>query len=106
MKRIAMLVLAGLLSLSLCASAHPGKRLKNIIIMISDGCGYNHVDAASMYQYGATGVQVYESFPVRCAMAHYPGSSWNTPGGPMDGSYDPIAAWTYFLYVKSNPTDE
>ena len=30
---------------------------KNIIVMISDGCGYNQVDAASFYEYGRTGDQ-------------------------------------------------
>ena len=28
---------------------------KNVILFISDGCGFNHVDAASYYQYGKTG---------------------------------------------------
>lgn len=68
---------------------------KNIIVMISDGCGYNQVDAASMYQYGKTGVQVYEHFPVALAMATF-----------MDpGSYDPEMAWENFEYVKTGAAD-
>lgn len=60
--------------------------LKHIIIMIADGCCYNHMDAASIYQYGRTGVQVYEHFPVQLAMSTY----------MYSGSYDPARAWTDF----------
>jgi alkaline phosphatase len=68
---------------------------KNIIIMIADGCGYSHIDAATIYQYGRTGIQLYEHFPVQLAMSTYMYSS----------SYDPAHAWTDFEYVKANPTD-
>ena len=44
---------------------------KNIILFISDGCGYNHIDATNLYSYGKTGVQVYEYFPVKVAMSTY-----------------------------------
>lgn len=67
---------------------------KNIILMISDGCGYNQIDAASYYQYGATGKQVYEQFPVKVGMSHY-----------SVGFYDPAKAWASFDYVKNGPTD-
>ena len=68
---------------------------KNIVVMISDGCGYNQVDAASLYQYGKTGVQIYEHFPVKLAMATF-----------MDlGSYDPEKAWEDFEYVATGATD-
>lgn len=68
-------------------------RAKNVILMISDGCGYNHIDAASIYQHGKTGDQVYDRFDVKLAMSTY-----------MDGqSYDPMKAWNDFKYVsKSN----
>jgi alkaline phosphatase len=63
--------------------------------MISDGCGYNQVDAASLYQYGKTGIQVYEHFPVELAMATF-----------MDlGNYDSEMAWEDFQYVASDATD-
>jgi len=42
---------------------------KNIIFFIADGCGYNHVDAASYYTYGQTGKQSYEQFPVKYGMS-------------------------------------
>ena len=69
---------------------------KNIIFFISDGCGYNQVNATSLYQFGETGRQIYEQFPVRLAMSTY---STNT------GGYDPDSAWTSFKYVLRKPTD-
>ncbi len=73
----------------------PNQIPKNIILMISDGCGYNHIDAASLYQYGKTGTQLYEKFPVKCAMATY----------MAGGSYDPNIAWADFNYVAADYTD-
>ena len=68
----------------------------NIILMITDGCGYNCFDLASLYQYGRTGEQVYESFPVRFAVSTHSASS--VP-------YDPQKAWASFDFVLSDPTD-
>lgn len=68
----------------------------NIILMISDGCGYNCFDLASLYQHGRTGEQVYDSFPVRFAVSTHSASS--TP-------YDPQKAWASFDFVISDPTD-
>lgn len=73
----------------------PSGKIKNIIVMISDGWGYSQIDATGFYQHGKTGVQVYEHFPVQLGMSTY-----------MDkGSYDPEAAWDGFDYVKSGATD-
>lgn len=69
---------------------------KNIIFMISDGCGYNHIDVASIFQYGKTGIQIFEQFPVKYGM------STNSTDG--DG-YDPNLAWNDFDYVRNKPTD-
>ncbi len=68
---------------------------KNVIILISDGMGYFHVDAASYYQHGATGQQIYEQFPYQYGMTTY----------AVGGSYDPQQAWSDFTYVKSGATD-
>lgn len=68
----------------------------NIILMISDGCGYNCFDLASLYQYGRTGEQVYDSFPARFPVSTHSASS--TP-------YDPHKAWASFDFVLSDPTD-
>lgn len=69
---------------------------KNIIILISDGCGYYHVDAGCIYQYGAEGTQIYESWPYAAAMSTCPGDG--------DG-YGPQSTWESFDYVKEHYTD-
>ena len=77
-----------------CQSGTAGP--KNIIVFISDGCGFNQVDAASLYQYGETGKQVYEQFPVKYGMSTF----------PVDGhGYDPKLAWLDFDYVNQKPTE-
>lgn len=69
---------------------------KNIILMITDGCGYNCFEAASYYQFGDSGTQIYDTFPVKFAVSTYSASS--TP-------YDPAMAWASFDFVLSDPTD-
>lgn len=69
---------------------------KNIILLIIDGCGFNHIDAGSFYEYGKTGVQPYEKFPIKYAMSTY---SLNGNG------YSSKDAWTRFDYVNNKPTD-
>jgi alkaline phosphatase len=69
--------------------------LKNVIVMVSDGMGYNQMLAADYFQYGAGGEQVYQQFPVRTAMSTY----------SVYGSYDPLQAWGLFSYAKTAPTD-
>ncbi|GAB3063726.1 alkaline phosphatase [Sediminivirga luteola] len=91
---------------------------RNIIVMIGDGMGYNHVDASSLYQHGqsnwqaevdpATGAieyagsygenpsQVYEHYDVQLGMSHH---SLDSP------VYDGEAAWAEFDWAKQNPTD-
>lgn len=73
----------------------PVERAKNIIVMISDGMGYNQIAATDYFQWGATGTQVYEQFPARVAMSTY--SSY--------GTYDPLKAWGIYSYVKTMATD-
>jgi alkaline phosphatase len=80
-----------LLAVSACAGNAP----KNIIIMISDGCGYYHIDAAAIYQYGHTPSPLYSQFSLSCAMATF----------SAGGSYDPNLAWASFGYVKHGYTD-
>jgi alkaline phosphatase len=83
--------IAGIVLPLLClAHAAHAAEPRNIILFVADGCGYYHVDAASLYQYGRTGAQVYESFPLKIAM-----STYNVTGN----SYRPITAWEDFGYV-------
>ncbi len=67
-----------------------------IIVMISDGCGYNHIEGTDYYQYGAAGTQVYESWPVQCAL-----STWSGSGN----GYGTISCWNDFSYVMDYYTD-
>jgi alkaline phosphatase len=93
------LVLVGVLVAGFClpaVSAAPKKPLaKNVIVLISDGWGYNHIAATDYYQHGQTGQQVYEQFPFKGAMSTY----------MVPGSYDPAMAWADFNYVNMDPTD-
>jgi alkaline phosphatase len=77
------------------AKACRSEKPKNVIVMISDGMGYNAMLAGDYFQYGATGNQVYQQFPVRKAMSTY----------SVAGSYDPLQAWGLFDYLKKSPTD-
>jgi alkaline phosphatase len=90
--RLMTIMTAALVLLAGCAQA---QRPKYVIIMISDGCGYNHIEASSLYQFGKPDGWAYQSFPVRLGMAHFPDK----------GSYDPALAWSDFEYVKKGPTD-
>ncbi len=92
-QRIVLAVACVIVLLAFGATAHAGP--KNVIVMISDGCGYNHVDAASLYEYGRTGTQAYESFPVVLAMSTY----------AFGQGYDPRMAWDSFDYVSNGATD-
>lgn len=89
---------------------------KNIIILIGDGMGYNHIDATSLYEHGTTyqqvavdpaagtvehvpGIasQVFESFPVQVAM------STHSANGRAE--YDPAQAWADFDWIATGATD-
>jgi alkaline phosphatase len=83
--------------------AAPAPKAKNIIVMISDGCGYNQVLAADYYHYGRTGKQIYQKFPVRVGMSTFSASKYLAP--PVQGHYDPALAWGDFAWVKTTPTD-
>ena len=65
MKNLFQIIITGLLVFQLISCQSGSARPKNIIVFISDGCGYNQVDAASLYQYGETGKQVYEQYNVK-----------------------------------------
>jgi alkaline phosphatase len=77
---------------------------KNIILMISDGCGYNQINSASLYQYGKTGSQVYERFPIKLWVSTYSARDRKV-SEPYKEGYDPEKAWSWFNYVESGATD-
>jgi alkaline phosphatase len=68
---------------------------KNIIVMISDGWGFNHLESASYYEYGKDARQIYNRFPFQFAVSTY----------SYYCDYDPVLAWSDFEYVKSCYTD-
>ena len=68
---------------------------RNVIIFVSDGCGYKHVEAANLYLHGEIGMQVYQQFPVAAGMSTY----------AINGSYSAQLAWSDFNHVKSGATD-
>jgi alkaline phosphatase len=68
---------------------------KNVIVMISDGCGFNHMTAARFYEHGDQADPLYEAFPVAMAMRTC----------ASGGSYDPAQAAEDFDYVSKGATD-
>ncbi|WZH37384.1 MAG: alkaline phosphatase [Microbacterium enclense] len=89
---------------------------KNIIVLISDGGGYNQFDAARLYETGVsyqqvevtpnsgvatkvpgTASEVYDAFPVQVGQSHYSASG--------RASYSPEEAWGAFGWVASGATD-
>jgi alkaline phosphatase len=77
------------------AGTPPKPIAKNIIVMISDGWGYNQLQAASFYEYGKDARQIYNRFPFQFAMSTY----------SYYCNYDPALAWSDWAYVKSCYTD-
>jgi alkaline phosphatase len=61
-------------------------KAKNVIIMISDGTGYNTWQAGDYYEYGKTGKQPFEKFPVSLGVSTF----------PLGGSYSSTTAWGSF----------
>lgn len=65
-------------------------RPKNVIVMIGDGMGFNHLLAADLWQYGEARAQEFERWPVAMAMATWSESTRRAGGGP----YDPEKHWS------------
>ncbi len=71
-----------------------GKGVKNVIVMISDGWGYNQILATDYFTDGQANTQVYENFPTQVSMSTF-----------SQGSYDPATIWNDFNNLKIDPTD-
>lgn len=95
---------ASALLLSLTALSAEAGPVKNVILMITDGASWGTWDMTSYYEYGETGRQPYDSFPVKLGMTTYPltpaGSPTNDPTPQI--SYDPDAAWDDTPITGSN----
>ncbi|MFH1010792.1 MAG: alkaline phosphatase [bacterium] len=81
------------------ANAQP-EMVKNVIVMISDGCGINHI-LATNYWHEAS--QVYQTFPVQLFMSTY--SQDDIDKTAPEPPYDPAKAWADFGYLLLRPTD-
>jgi alkaline phosphatase len=95
---ITILASGGLESSNSDTQAH--RTAKNVILMIADGAGFNTFAAASCYEYGEPGKEVYDSFPVKYACY--------TQSADSDGRvrpYDPQVFWKDFRYAKTSYTD-
>lgn len=81
------------------ASPHAAKA-KNVIVMISDGCGYNHIKATDYY---AGKKQAYEMFPVSLGMSTYEYEDTTVKIAPFSTTknllgYDAVLNWKDFSY--------
>ena len=85
------------LSLILWAGLASADMPTNVILMISDGQGYNTVKATD-YWTGTT--PVYESFPYQYGVSTFSAGKIGPPPIPSIG-YDPAQAWSSFNYVKT-----
>lgn len=72
-------------------AGQPRPQAKFVIVMIGDGMGAKHVEAAEQYRQAPA---PYAAWP-RTWQATY----------PADGSYDSVRAWSDFTYLTQGPTD-
>lgn len=89
---------------------------KNVILLIGDGMGYNHIDAASLYEHGTTYAQV-EVDPAAGTIEHMPGTAsqvfqsfpvqvgMSTHSANGRAEYDPAKAWADFDWIAEGATD-
>jgi alkaline phosphatase len=89
--RYLLTVVTFVIAMLSAGAAHAGEA-RRIILMVSDGAGFNAFDAASYYEHGQLGHQPYDLFPVRLACTTFPGQ----PGA----GYDPQQAYRDFHYVR------
>lgn len=90
------LSLLAALSLILWAGLASAKMPTNVILMISDGMGYNTVKATD---YWTGGTPVYENFAVKYGVSTFSANNTSIP------AYNPSLAWSDFNYVKNGAAD-
>jgi len=76
---------------------------KNVILMISDGWGFSHLEVVSYFEYGREARQIFDRFPFQCAMTTF--MAYDEGDSCRDHGYDPALAWSDFDYVKACATD-
>ena len=98
---------------ALTSSVARADTAKNVIVMIADGAGFNTYNAASYYQYGATGTQLYEQPGwVRYGCSTYPLNLSGIPTGTgvqnPNVVYSPSQAWNGlpgYTWLRGTYTD-
>ena len=65
------------------------KKIKNVIVMIADGGGFNQYLASDYYRYGAEGASMLGDFPTRLAMSTYSAGQSKLPADDAGVVYDP-----------------
>jgi alkaline phosphatase len=114
-KSLIATTLAGIMisgsSLSVLAANKPaskiighGKEVKNVIVLISDGWGYNQILATNYYTEGFGKAQIYENFPTKVAMSTYSTGGIGS-SDDLKSLYNPKTIWNSFDLMKNNPTD-
>jgi alkaline phosphatase len=108
MKKIGKILTAALLILVLVAGlVVPGTAAatpKNVIVIVSDGVGYNQYLAANYYLYGKVGASTQEQFPVKLAMSTYSHGQSAVITDDIESVYDP-AMWNDPLRFMFGATD-
>ncbi|MFO7999177.1 MAG: alkaline phosphatase [Bacteroidales bacterium] len=79
---------------------------KNVILLIGDGMGFNHVLAANYYTHGEAEVQPYEQEDwLQLAMATYPAATRvNEEDTVFSDGYSPRQAWSNLDYLPTGYT--
>lgn len=104
------IVISGLVSFSFPqgeVAKQPYRAPKNIIVMIGDGMGFNHLYTGMYYQYGNKLSPTLEKFDVKIAQSTYPAKSGGYPSNLKNssGGYNPELAWESLAYLKEHFTD-
>ena len=70
-------------------------KVKNIIVLIGDGCGFNHLQSTAYYRGERSGLSVFKGKFKKFAVSTY----------SEGGKYDPEATWKDFQFCKTGATD-
>ncbi|GAB3180394.1 alkaline phosphatase [Nesterenkonia halophila] len=117
---LAAVVTVGLAGLTACAPSDgstddtgEASAPKNVIYMIGDGMGYNHLSATNLYESGQTRYQLdgeadpetLEEQPGDAVQTYEEWDHYALSTFPAGGEYDPEAAWSSHDWVQSGATD-
>ncbi|GMW00244.1 MAG: alkaline phosphatase [Candidatus Hydrogenedentota bacterium] len=70
-------------------------KAKNVIFLIADGWGFNHIEATNYFQFGELGHQPYETGFEKLGMSTF----------SINGGYDVDQAWSSYEYFKLKAAD-